>query len=94
MKKSFLNKEVRVDFLDHAENSTEPIPCVVYGRVIKDAPAYFIIACWTFCDGHTLDADEVLANQHSYTILKSTIKPNGINEIITYKKHAVGRKSA
>jgi len=41
-----VNPIVAVTFLDHAEDSMEPVEAVVYGRLVEEAPGHVVINCW------------------------------------------------
>jgi hypothetical protein len=54
-----------VSFLDHIEGATKPLPCVIYGKLIKMNEDSLVIAGWIGSDN--------LENSTYWTIVKSTI---------------------
>jgi hypothetical protein len=43
--------EVRVRFLDHVEDGSEPIEFVVYGRVADMNSSKIVVDSWAYADG-------------------------------------------
>jgi len=57
-------------FLDHVEDSTEPLEFALYGRLRKTCRGYVVISCWAYNDSQNHDDDE---NEKRFTIVKSAI---------------------
>ena len=67
MRKLRKDQVVAVEILDHCENHDVPMPCTVWGKVVKVADNYFTVRCW-----------EVREPSHDnnctdYTIVKSCV---------------------
>ena len=74
-----VGKEFKITFLDHVEDSDEPIICVVYGVCIRNTYKAITLACWEL-QGE--DEETTINNRKSYTIVKSAITET--KEIITF----------
>lgn len=61
---------IMVDFLDHAENLTEPITCRVYGRLIDQSDLHLVVETWTMTDP---EQEERIGDSHCFTIIKAAI---------------------
>ncbi len=59
---------VAITFDDHAEDSDEPVSCILYGRVTKVHRRYVVVESWANPDPDAADDDI-----KQFTILKSTI---------------------
>lgn len=63
------NQIVQVEFLDHCQNASTPMPFVVYGRLATITPQHLCIDSWAHRDKrHQHDG-----NVERYTILRSAI---------------------
>jgi len=63
------NQIVAVEFLDHVEGGSEPIRCVVYGRLARIAPDVLVIDSWEYADARKPHDD----NETRFTIVRAAI---------------------
>lgn len=71
MRSPRLHREYRIEFYDHNNNSDEPSICVVWGRLAKIEPQYFVIDTWGHLDPNhpRVHGDDV----ECFTILRCAI---------------------
>jgi len=60
---------VKCVFLDHCENSDDPIEFILYGRLIQKTRAKLVIDCWEYADIEEKH-DE---NEQRFTIVRSAV---------------------
>ena len=70
MKRLKKGQVYEVVFLDHVEDSEEPMECAVWGRCRSCGPVHVVICSWDYLDTPPGKAD---VNQKVFSILQSTI---------------------
>lgn len=60
---------VSCHFLDHVEGDSEPLACVVFGKIVSKSRLSFEILCWGYADGQRRGD----SNETRFCIVRSTI---------------------
>lgn len=64
---------VEITFLDHAENSSDAIEFVVYGKVMNITRHAYILGSWIYTDDVARATDGNTDNENYFTIVKTAI---------------------